>query len=108
MYAAFNNHPACVKLLLEYGADLTLRNEDDYMAMDLAVGQGHKAGGSKLNLQEVLCWTVLWCNDLIVFSIDSTRYKCFIISIQMPVQILVTSIRYLRFTMHGNINIDFL
>ena len=44
MYAAFNNHPACVKLLLEFGADLTLRNEDDYMAMDLAVGQGHKAG----------------------------------------------------------------
>lgn len=44
MYAAFNNHPACVKLLLEFGADMTMKNEDDYMAMDLAVGQGHKAG----------------------------------------------------------------
>ena len=54
MYAAFNNHPACVKLLLEYGADLTLRNEDDYMAIDLAVGQGHKAG-KLLLLIELMC-----------------------------------------------------
>lgn len=44
MYAAFNNHASCVKHLLEYGADITLQNEDGYTAMDLAVGHGHKTG----------------------------------------------------------------
>ena len=57
MYAAFNNHPACVKLLLEYGADLTLKNEDDYMVMDLAVGQGHKAGKLLVSLHTLFILT---------------------------------------------------
>ena len=44
MYAAYNNHTSCVKLLLEYGADITLQNDSGYTALDLAVGQGHKTG----------------------------------------------------------------
>ena len=44
MYAAYNNHASCVKVLLESGADLTLHNEDCLTAVELAVGQGHKAG----------------------------------------------------------------
>ena len=43
MYAAYNNHVACVKQLLQHGADITAQNEDGYTAIDLAVGQNLKA-----------------------------------------------------------------
>lgn len=44
MYAAYRNHAGVVQLLLESGADLTVQNEDDMTAMELAVGQGNAAG----------------------------------------------------------------
>ena len=44
MYASFNNHAACVRTLLEHGADLTALNEDRMTAFDLAVGQDNKSG----------------------------------------------------------------
>jgi ankyrin repeat protein len=44
MYAAYRNHPGVVQVLLEHGADLTVQNEDEMTATDLAVGQGNTAG----------------------------------------------------------------
>ena len=44
MYAAYRNHPGVVQVLLKHGADLTVQNEDEMTATDLAVGQGNTAG----------------------------------------------------------------
>lgn len=44
MYAAYRNHAGVAQLLLEAGADITVQNEDDMTAMELAVGQGNAAG----------------------------------------------------------------
>lgn len=44
IYAAYRNHPGVVQVLLEHGADITIHNEDEMTAMDLAVGQGNTAG----------------------------------------------------------------
>lgn len=43
-YAAFNNHVESVKLLLEWGADITIRNKDGYGAIDIAVLNANKDG----------------------------------------------------------------
>jgi len=52
MYAAYRNHPGVVQVLLEHGADLTVQNEDEMTATDLAVGQGNTAG---INFYTGLC-----------------------------------------------------
>lgn len=43
-YAVFNNHVDSVKILLEWGADITRRNKDGHCAIDIAILQGIKDG----------------------------------------------------------------
>ena len=42
IYAVFNNHVACVKVLLEFGADFLLANCNGHSAPELALSLGHK------------------------------------------------------------------
>lgn len=67
MYAAYNNHTGCVRVLLEHGADITIENEEGLSAMDLAVGQSHKAGECSKNLS-----TCIW---FIYFIVIYTALK---------------------------------
>jgi len=67
MYASYKNHPGCVKVLLEYGTDLTAQNEDNFTAMDLAVGQGHKTGTLKFSHYQKK-FTLTWKGQIVMIS----------------------------------------
>ena len=44
MFASYNNHSKCIQHLLEFGADITVENEDELCAVDFAVRMGSKPG----------------------------------------------------------------
>lgn len=44
MYAVANNHPQCVELLLQAGADITAESESGHNALALAIAKGHVKG----------------------------------------------------------------
>ncbi len=48
-YAVLNNHVDSVKVLLEWGADLTVRNTNGHCALDIAILRGNKDGKLRLS-----------------------------------------------------------
>lgn len=40
--ACKRGHPECVKLLVQKGADVNIRNSDGFNCMDLAIDSGHR------------------------------------------------------------------
>ena len=48
LYAVYNNHPLCARLLLEAGADLTVQTEGGHSPLSLAVALGYREGNNCL------------------------------------------------------------
>lgn len=44
LYAVASNHPQCVELLLQAGADITAESESGHNALALAIALGHVKG----------------------------------------------------------------
>lgn len=42
MYVVYGGYESVVKLLLEFGVDIIIQNEDNMNVMDMVVGQGNK------------------------------------------------------------------
>ena len=44
LYATYNNNVDCVKVLLEWGADMTARDAHNHTAYEIAIIKGYKDG----------------------------------------------------------------